>query len=209
MRKLVAFVLGPHDAAIDVGAHRGSLLSEICRVAPGGNHTALEPLPNLAAYLRETFPRVTVHEAAAWNSRGETVFSHVRAAEGWSGLKFRPLPGSIDPDLEEITVRLVRLDDLIDPDAPPRLIKIDVEGAERQVLEGALTTLLEFQPVVIFEHGSGSAEHYGSSPGDLHRLLIEDARMRIFDLDGGGPYSRSEFERTFASAERVNFVAKR
>jgi FkbM family methyltransferase len=209
MRRLVAFILGPDDAAIDIGAHRGSLLAEICRVAPGGRHIAVEPLPNLAAYLREAFPHVTVHEAAAWNHPGETTFSHVRAAEGWSGLKFRPLPGGLDPDLEEITVRLARLDDLIDSDAPPRLIKIDVEGAERQVLEGALRTVVEFQPTVIFEHGSGSAEHFGTSPGDLHRLLVQDARMRIFDLDGGGPYSRGEFERTFASAERVNFVAKR
>jgi FkbM family methyltransferase len=208
MRRLVAFVLGSDDAAIDVGAHRGSLLAEICRVAPTGRHIAFEPLPNLAAYLREKFPQVTVHEIAAWNQPGEATFNRVRAAEGWSGLKFRPLPGDLEPDLEEITVRLGRLDDLVDPDAPPRLIKIDVEGAERQVLEGALRTLVKFHPTVIFEHGSGSAEHFGTSPGDMHRLLTDEARMRIFDLDGGGPYSRGDFERVFSTAERVNFVAK-
>jgi FkbM family methyltransferase len=207
MRRLVAFVLGRDDAGIDVGAHRGCVLAEICRVAPGGRHIALEPLPTLAAYLRGTFPKVTVLETAAWNRPGEATFNWVRAAEGWSGLKLRPLPGDLEPDAEQITVQLARLDDLIDPKTPPRLIKIDVEGAERQVLEGALSTLLTFRPVVIFEHGSGSAEHFGTSPTDLHELLTEDARMRIFDLDGGGPYSRGEFERVFTLAERVNFVA--
>jgi hypothetical protein len=69
-------------------------------------------------------------------------------------------------------------------------------------------TLIEHRPVVIFEHGLGSAEHFGTTPDIIHRLLMEEASLRIFDLDGNGPYSPEEFERTFFAAERVNFVAK-
>ena len=100
------------------------------------------------------------------------------------------------------------VDELVDPANPPRLVKIDVEGAEEQVVRGAMRTLREHRPVVIFEHGSGSAQHFGTGPRDMHRLFAEEAGMRIFDLDGNGPYDVAEFERVFLAAERVNFVAK-
>ena len=68
--------------------------------------------------------------------------------------------------------------------------------------------IIAHRPIVIFEHGSGSAEAYGTLPADIHRLLTEEAEMRIFDLDGEGPYTQAELERVFFAAERVNFVAR-
>jgi len=210
MRRLVSWVMGPDDVGLDVGAHHGALIAEMRRVAPNGRHIAVEPLPHLAADLRETFPDLAVHEIAASDRRGSTTFAHVRGAEGWSGLKYRPLPTGLDldPDVQEITVELQPLDDLIDPSNPPRLIKIDVEGAEQQVIRGLMRTLVEHRPVVIFEHGSGSAEHFDTTPESIHRLFTQEAGLRIFDLDGNGPYTLVEFQRTFFAAERVNFVAK-
>jgi hypothetical protein len=61
--------------------------------------------------------------------------------------------------------------------------------------------------VVIFEHGSGSAETYGTTPATIHALLRDEIGYRIFDLDGNGPYSLQEFEHTFYTGTRVNFVA--
>jgi hypothetical protein len=75
------------------------------------------------------------------------------------------------------------------------------------VVRGALRTLREHKPLVVFEHGLGSANAYGTEPDDLHRLLVEEAGLRIFDLDGGGPYDREEFHRAFYAFERVNWVA--
>ena len=48
-------------------------------------------------------------------------------------------------------VRCTRLDDLIDSQEPPHVMKIDVEGAERAVLEGAETLFKRFRPHVICE----------------------------------------------------------
>ena len=133
----------------------------------------------------------------------------MRAAEGWSGLIFRDLPGGIEPDLVELTTRLEVLDDALDPDFAPRLIKIDVEGAEEGVLRGAMRTLTRHKPTVLFEHGLGSANAYGTEPGVVYGLLVDDAGLRVFDLDGDGPYSLGEFERAYFAAERVNWVAHR
>lgn len=79
----------------------------------------------------------------------------------------------------------------------PDVIKIDVEGAEQEVIEGAIKTITKFQPVVLFEHGAGAAEYYGSGSDEIHDLLCADAGLRIFDNDGNGPFSREEFEDLF------------
>jgi Methyltransferase FkbM domain len=100
------------------------------------------------------------------------------------------------------------LDQVLDADYRPDVIKGDVEGAEQQVFEGALETFRRHHPIVIFEHGTGSAETFGTSPADIYQLLNEKAGMRIYDLDGSGPYTQAEFERVFYAAERVNFVAR-
>jgi FkbM family methyltransferase len=209
MRRLIAFMLGPDSNCIDVGAHRGSVLEQIVRVAPQGRHIAYEPLPHLAAELAEQFPGVDVRPAALSDHRGESTFAHVRAAEGWSGLRFRPLPGNAESEVTEISVRLEPLDEALDPDYVPAFIKVDVEGAERQVFEGALRTLRKHRPTLVFEHGLGSANAYGTEPDHIHELLAGQAGLRIFDLDGNGPYSLEEFRRTYYAAERVNFLAHR
>ncbi len=192
IRRLLAFVLEPDSSCIDIGAHRGSVLAEMVRVAPEGRHIAFEPIPELAAELAQRFPGVDVHQSALSSRSGESGFAHVRGqAEGWSGLRFRPLPGGAPAEVDQITVRLEVLDEVLPDDYRPHVIKVDVEGAEQQVFEGAIGTLTRHRPIVIFEHGSGSAEEYGTSPADIHRLLTEELSFRIFDLDGFGP-TRSE-----------------
>ena len=209
MRRLLAFSLAPNANCIDVGAHRGAVLAEMQRVAPGGRHIAFEPLPHLCEPLRTMFPGVEIHEAALSNHSGTADFAYVHGvSEGWSGLLFRPLPTGADAEVEQITVRLEVLDEILDPDYAPAVIKIDVEGAEQQVFEGALGTLRRHRPIVIFEHGSGSAETYGTYPEDIFALLNREAGLRIFDLDGAGPYTLQELQRVFYARERVNFVAR-
>lgn len=209
MRRLISFVLRPDDNCIDVGANQGALLNEMCRVAPDGQHVAFEPIPELAAHLAERFPSVDVRTAAASRDFGQASFSHFRKADGWSGLKYRPLPGGDDGEVVQLTVQLEPIDEVVDPDRPLALVKIDVEGAEQQVIEGALGTLQSRSPTVIFEHGLGSANHFDTEPDDIWRLLGDEVAYRIFDLDGNGPYDLDEFKRTYYAKERVNFVAHR
>ena len=130
-----------------------------------GRHLAFEPLPHLCAALRDSFPDVDVHQAALSNRAGHAEFAYVHGpSDGWSGLIFRPLPAGTKAEVEYIDVPLEVLDEVIDPDYVPALIKIDVEGAEQQVIEGAMRTLRRHQPIVIFEHGLGSANVYGTYP---------------------------------------------
>jgi FkbM family methyltransferase len=203
---LLSEVLEPDSACLDVGAHEGAVLRELVRLAPDGRHIAWEPLPTLAERLRAEFPGVEVRQAALSDRTAQRSFTHVLTAPAWSGLARRPTPGG-DP-VEQLTVRCERLDDVLPEGVSPAFLKIDVEGAEEEVLAGAAETLMRHRPLVAFEHGAGSAEYFGTTPERLHVLLCAELGYRIQGLDGDGPYDIRRFARIFASGERVNFVAR-
>ena len=204
--RLLEELLEPSSQCLDVGAHEGLVLAEMVRLAPQGRHVAWEPLPGFARRLRERFPSAEIRETALSDRAGERAFAHVLDEPGWSGFRARPTPQN--SPVEMIRVRCERLDDALPAGAGPALIKIDVEGAEEEVLLGAIDTLRRHRPVVAFEHGAGSADHYGTSPERLHQLLGGTLGYRIHGLDGDGPYGADRFAELFASGERVNFVAR-
>ncbi len=74
-------------------------------------------------------------------------------------------------------VRLIPLDDYIQEHPLPRLdlMKIDVEGAEVRVLQGARRTIARFRPVIVFE----------VCPAWLQRLNTNNAEL-LATLEGLG-----------------------
>jgi len=197
MRVALIAILRADSNAIDVGANYGAVLESIVRLAPGGTHMAFEPIPYMQERLAKRFPTVEVRRAALSDEAGEREFSHVLDAPAYSGLRRRgDLPADAT-EVERIEVKTERLDDVLaDREHVPSLIKIDVEGAELQVLQGAHDTLERHRPFVLFEHGTGGADLYDTGPNDVFDLL-DGIGLRIFDLEGSGPYSRERFEATF------------
>ncbi|MDP9071558.1 MAG: FkbM family methyltransferase, partial [Actinomycetota bacterium] len=126
LRLLLAFVLSSGSNCIDVGCHKGAVLSEMVHLAPEGHHIAYEPLPHLAEKLRRAFPTVDVRNAALSDASGESTFVHVTTRPDYSGLRARPHPGA--GRSEEIRVQMEDLDSHLPPGYVPTLIKIDVEG---------------------------------------------------------------------------------
>jgi FkbM family methyltransferase len=165
-------------------------LREMIRVAPGGRHVAFEALPELADALTNQFPEATVHAAAAGAEVGTMTFMRNLTALGQSGMAGRRELGG--QDLEPLEVPVVRLDDVLTD--PPALIKVDVEGAEGYVFEGARQVLAEHRPLVWFEHGAEASLECGVEPGDIFSIF-EGVGMRIFDVNGDGPYTLEEFRR--------------
>jgi FkbM family methyltransferase len=196
MQVIIATVLRTDSNAIDVGANEGMVLESITRIAPAGKHIAWEPVPELHESLVSRFPHVDVRQAALYDAAGTASFTHVLDLASRSGLRQRS-DLDVSPDrLRQISVRTERLDDVLEQDYVPTLIKIDVEGAELGVMRGAVETLHRHRPFVLFEHGIGGADLYDAHPTEVFDLL-DGAGLRIFDLDGEGPYSRDHFEATF------------
>ena len=196
LSQLLAFTLREDSNCIDIGCHRGEVLSQMVRLAPRGRHIAYEPVPGSHSRLAADFPGVDVRHAAVSDADGEAEFTVVPDSPSWSGLRERTYPGT--PRLERIRVRTERLDSALPDGYVPHFVKIDVEGGELQVLRGAIETLRRHRPTVWFDHGIGGSDHYGTRPADVHGLLVGELGMRIFDADGNGPYSEADFEAVFA-----------
>ena len=201
---LLALTLKEDSCCIDVGAHRGSFLEQALRYAPHGRHIAFEPLPELADELRRRFPTVDVRAAALSDTARTAEFVRYSGRPALSGLHAR---GHVHARAEMLEVPVVRLDDVLPAGYAPSVIKIDVEGAERQVLQGAMATILRFRPVVVFEHARTGAPHYGTAPHHLYELLVEQAGFRLFDLDADGPLDLDRFNEFYERGTRWNFMA--
>ena len=138
----------------DVGANVGiySLLASL-RAGPSGKVYAFEPLERNLQHLRRhialnNLQNCTVFEEAVCNEEGTRRFS-TAASDSCTA--------RLSPD-GEIRVPSTTLDTCIYGAkrlCPPDIIKIDVEGAELEVLEGAHRALAEFHPTIFLEiHGT-------------------------------------------------------
>ena len=207
--EVIAKVLADGGTGVDVGAHHGDILQSIVASAPDSHHYAFEPIPHMADDLKRRYPAVSVHQLALADADGATQFHHVVSNPAYSGILRRHYDRP-DEAVQLIDVQIRRLDEILDPADPVRLIKIDVEGAELGVLKGAQRTLGTYRPVVVFEFGLGASDVYGTTPAMVHELFSGHGMViTLLDrwLTGGDPLSLDEFEQEYRSGSNYYFLA--
>jgi FkbM family methyltransferase len=155
VQRALAAKLSQGNSFCDIGANVGFFTIIAARlVGSSGRVYAFEPVPENIEILKKniflnSFSNVHVIEAAAsdHSGTGELLLSHY---SGGSALA----TGDSPPDLAgSQTVDLVSLDELVRNGtlAIPDVVKIDVEGAELEVLRGMKNTLVKHKPVLIYE----------------------------------------------------------
>ncbi len=171
-------VCKPDMVCIDVGCYKGDILSLMQKFSPHAKHIAFEPIPTQYKYLKEKFgDNAIIYPFALGDENTETTFNHVVSNPTYSGLKKRKYKG--EENILEIKVKVRQLDNILSDDIPIRVIKIDVEGGEYDVLRGGMKTLKKWRPYLIFEHGIGGADKYGVSPSDVYRFLVKELGYTI------------------------------
>lgn len=157
----------PDMTVIDVGANVGVYtFSAAQRVGETGKVIAIEPFKACVNCLQETsrinqLPWVKIYEAAASDYCGSAKLSLHNASE----LNEVISDNSPNYDLANtVTIQCLTLDSLIETENLTRVdwLKIDAEGHEIKVLQGAERLLTEFKPNIIYEniagaHGSNGA----------------------------------------------------
>jgi FkbM family methyltransferase len=201
--------LAPNSNCIDIGANAGHILREILKAAPQGKHIAFEPIPGLFTALQKRYgKRAALYDYALSDKEGTVSFTYYKDRPAVSGFKERKHLG--ESNVSVLTVQTKRLDDLVSPDVPVHLIKIDVEGAEWQVLQGAVQTLKQHKPIVLFETGLGGADEYNTTPEQLHDLFAGcglSISVLEYYLKGLAPLSREEFCGQFYKGYNFFFIA--
>jgi FkbM family methyltransferase len=173
---------------VDAGAHEGRATLLLAHL-PTSQVVAFEPVPPTFARLQrtlaaawggETPSHVTLRREALSDRSGTTTIAVPRVngniQDEWASIAkdYKALRHA-DPRIEEIqtwSVPVLRLDDVDLSDVTA--LKIDVEGAELEVLRGAWATLRRWRPCLSVEieerHRKGSTR---AVPELLHRLGYE------------------------------------
>jgi FkbM family methyltransferase len=151
---MAAQLLRPGDTAFDIGANVGIytlLFSQL--VGPTGYVVSFEPGPINIDYLRNHLSLNNVSNAAIVNA----AVSDVSGTANFD-VAGDSSTGHLAPD-GALAVQVVSVDDYVaDSGRRPQLLKIDVEGAEAKVLNGARGTLEGCRPIVLLATHSDTLE---------------------------------------------------
>ena len=190
----LATILKPGMTFVDVGANEGLYATFAARcVGPEGSVVAVEPSSREIGRLSRNLElnhleNVLTFPVAASNRSGQ---ADLRIADyGHEG--HNTLGAFIyDTSLARTeTVRLSPLDDVVRDANIERVdvMKIDVEGAELAVLQGARGVLSRDRPILVVELCDATLQHQGASSQDVLRLLKEYGyRTFTFDPASGRP----------------------
>lgn len=192
LRRLYTRFVRPGDLVFDVGAHVGNRVRAL--KALGCHVIAIEPQPDCVRLLNVMFrdtDNVRVVESAVDNFTGKKSLSISELNptmstldQKWKEARRQEQDFSTVQWNRTLEVSTTSLDALIVKYGIPVFVKIDVEGAEPQVLEGLSTPL----QVVSFEYIPNALEHvidsvdrlnalgnyeFNWSPGETYRLANE------------------------------------
>ena len=145
----------PNDWIVDVGANTGDLTLLFSAIDCPVNYIGFEPSPGefrALEYNLKSNPALkekTAHQLALWHDDSAELVFYLKSAKGDSSVF--PIEGAT----EEIKVPSARLDKVL-PVRKYKLLKLEAEGAEPEILEGAEGIIRQFEYVaadVGFERG--------------------------------------------------------
>jgi len=179
----VLHVMTSQDLFIDVGANVGSYTLLCCAVR-GARGYCFEPVPSTYRrlldnlLLNELSSRVRALNIGVADEDGELPFSTQENCTNHVILNSETSAASI-------RVPVQKLDSILSGESPS-LIKMDVEGFETSVLQGAQKTLASTSLHSLLIELNGSGKRYGVDEGHIFRLLSNY---------GFSPYRYSPFNR--------------
>jgi FkbM family methyltransferase len=176
LERVIDVVLRPGQAAIDIGANCGVVtLAMMAAVGPEGRVVSVDPSPLACARVQD---QVALNRAdnvdviCAALGKGETVTDYFYGRVGLGALPV------FDRDLTteaRLTTNVTTVDALVQAAGIERLafMKIDTDGSECFILEGARTTLNQDRPVVECEFFPEGLRRHGKTASEQAELLLE------------------------------------
>ena len=166
-----------HATLIDVGASTGAF-TLLSALHPDLHVWAFEPVSLSNQILIENCylnglldGRVVTDKRAVSNYDGIGVMNVVKD-NGGKGVSLLNGTPAWHKDTEPVKVSVVKLDTYCSQfEIKPTFIKIDTEGAEKYVLEGAEETIRKYQPFLLFEYQQVNADQYGYNIRDTIEMI--------------------------------------
>lgn len=193
MDRVLNMILQPPVTFLDVGANVGFVTLLACskvRLKEGRIVAhCFEPDPGVFTWLsgnqnlNSSLFEIVANPCAVGAVEGEGELT-ISARSGWSTMAHEPPGGfSFLPKAGKTTVRVTTLDSYCrEHGLSPTVIKIDVEGFEKEVLAGARTILERSRPYLLIEINPLRLAAAGTSGEELI-LQLSSLRYRLFHID--------------------------
>ena len=184
---------------VDIGANIGTLvLAASTFVGNSGKVIAVEAHPATFGYLKENvelnkFSNIELINAAAGNKAGSISFSNINSDDQNKVLI---------QNENGIKVELDTLDNLLSSETAIDLLKIDVEGYEKFVLEGATSTLNKTK-IVFYESWEKHFNGFGYYTSDVINIFRENG-FTVYKLEADSLLPLSS---TYKSVNCENLLA--
>jgi FkbM family methyltransferase len=167
----------PGDHVIDIGGHIGLHAVVFSKLAFNGKVYVFEPAPNSYAIIKNTIKinkledRILLFKEAVSDKKGNTVFyinDSPLADNANSLVQYRT-----DKKLLKVDVPLISIDEFIAEKNIPKIdfIKIDAEGAELDVLKGAVKCLADLKPKMTLGLHPSAIKEKGDSLAEIFDIL--------------------------------------
>ena len=218
--RLVRKLLRPGDVIVDIGAHVGFFtLIGAARVGSTGRVHAFEPVPANFSTLEQNVRRneiqnVTLNRAAVTDRPGRVSLgldAEVLVGKSTGDFTIGGVYGAVKAPAVSLDAYLERVGE----SRPLRLVKMDVEGLEPQVLAGAERTLETMPPdVVLFEQNAELLRRRGH-PADAVVTKLEGHNYDLYRINELGRLRRLDevFEDggddSMHSAIRIGLASRR
>lgn len=184
--KLLRFLAKPGTWMFDVGANIGLMALPVLKDNPEVKVLSFEPSPNTLPFLKRTI------EGSPYRNRWQLVSKAVGRSPGTT--EFHVSPASFDlfdsiahggriRGATSVQLEMTTLDHEWQQLGRPAVsvIKIDVEGWESEVLQGAKELIGSQRPGILLEWNEVNLAPAGVSAGALLKLA-EDMDYRLFNL---------------------------
>jgi FkbM family methyltransferase len=178
----------PGDVVVDVGANIGVVTSLLGMLVGRCGHVfSFEPVPELYGILKKTISlndlagTVTAIHAAVGDHTSDRVVIYVprEHSHACSSFHVEDLPNA-----EAFECRMVSLDETESIKNVPALVKVDVEGAELSVLQGAAGWCVTVRPPIwVLEVNRRAANRFAYGPEALVDWLAERDYARFYWSD--------------------------
>ena len=151
--------IAPNAVVWDIGANMGLFALPAALKAKEGRVYVFEPDIDLAAYLLRTmnFPsnkrlNLSLLRVAVSSAEGTANFQISKFGRSMNKLETAaPWNDTLVAVKELRSVATMRIDTLAETLPPPTVLKIDVEGAEMEVLKGGEATIAKYRPTMLVE----------------------------------------------------------
>lgn len=191
LMQLVRTAIVPGYDAIDVGANVGLYTVPIAKLThPGGRVLAVEPVPANLELLTRNIERnklsnVVAFRGALGSGAGQYEVYAIEGREEYSSLRSIAHLNARGGKETVFKSEVDALDQLVvEHRLEPAFVKIDVEGAEYEVLCGAMQVLKDNRPAILSEMDDRLLEGFGRTSRDVMQLLQQNEYL-IWNAESG------------------------